>query len=67
MEKNIGKTDKGIRVLIGVIIIVAGAYFNSVWGILGMIPIVTSQMGVCPIYSLLHIHTMSETEKKKRY
>jgi hypothetical protein len=65
MENNIGKTDKGLRILIGIAIVVIGAYFNSVWGVLGMIPIITSQIGVCPIYSLLHISTVSKPEKRK--
>ena len=65
MEKNIGKTDKRIRILIGILIVIIGAYFNSVWGVLGMIPIITSQLEVCPLYSLLHISTVSETEKRK--
>mgnify|MGYP002375471719 CR=1 FL=1 len=66
MEKNVGRIDKGIRILIGIFIIIAGAYLKSVWGILGMIPIITSQIGVCPIYSIFHFSTISKDHKKKQ-
>lgn len=65
MEKNIGKADKRIRLLAGAVIIITGAYLNSVWGILGMIPVITVQIGVCPLYSLLHLSTISKTSKKQ--
>ena len=64
MEKNIGKTDKAIRMLIGILIIVIGAYENSVWGVLGMIPVITAAAGVCPLYKLFHINTNSKINKK---
>jgi hypothetical protein len=67
MENNIGKTDKWIRVLIGTLIIIVGAHCKSVWGVLGMIPIITSQIGVCLVYSLFHINTVSEIKKKKNF
>jgi len=62
MEKNIGKTDKRIRLLTGVVTVLAGAYANSVWGVLGMIPIITVEIGICPLYSLFHINTNSQTK-----
>lgn len=67
MKKNIGRTDKGIRLLIGIIIIITGAHFKSVWGVLGMIPIITTQIGSCPIYLLFHINTISEHQKEKQF
>ncbi len=57
MKKNIGKLDKTIRVLLGIVIIVIGVNNNSVWGIMGVIPIITAQIGVCPLYSILRIST----------
>lgn len=57
MKKNIGKLDKTLRVLLGIAIILFGANNNSVWGIVGIIPIITAQIGVCPLYSILGIST----------
>lgn len=66
MEKNIGKTDRYIRFIIGAVIIVAGAQLESVWGIVGILPIITSQMGICPLYKLLGISTVSANHLKKK-
>lgn len=57
MKKNIGKVDKTIRILLGATIIAIGAHMNSVYGILGIVPIITAQVGLCPLYTVLHIST----------
>lgn len=57
MKKNMGTLDKTLRVLFGIAIILFGANNNSVWGVMGIIPIITAQIGVCPVYSLLGINT----------
>lgn len=57
MEKNVGKNDKIIRYVLGVVIIGAGILFNSWWGILGVIPIFTAAMGWCPLYKILGTST----------
>lgn len=63
MEKNIGKMDKLIRLLLGSFIIIVGAYDKSVWGVLGMVPVITASSGVCPLYSLFHINTISNKKR----
>ncbi|MDO9512472.1 MAG: DUF2892 domain-containing protein [Bacteroidales bacterium] len=50
MQCNIGKTDKTIRIIVGIIIGGAGLYFNNWWGLLGLIPIITAVSGFCPAY-----------------
>ncbi len=57
MKKNVGKTDKYIRVMLGIVIITAGFYFKSWWGALAVIPIVTAFTGLCPLYKLIRINT----------
>ncbi len=37
MKKNVGKTDKIIRIVLGLIIIIVGIYLKSWWGIVGAI------------------------------
>lgn len=66
MENNIGKIDKTIRVLTGIIIIITGAQLESVWGALGVIPIITSQVGVCPLYVVFKINTIPTQRVKNR-
>jgi hypothetical protein len=57
MKKNIGKTDRIIRLVIGLIIIAVGAYFSSWWGAVGLLPILTAALGWCGLYTLLGIST----------
>lgn len=57
MRKNIGSTDKIIRLLLGVGLIIYGIYFNSWIGFIAVIPILTALINMCPIYSLLGINT----------
>ena len=58
MKKNLGKFDKIVRVVFGIVVIIAGAYFKSVWGVLGIIPIITSELGICHVYSIIGINTI---------
>jgi len=50
MKSNVGKTDKIIRVVIGVGIIAAGFIFKSWLGVIGIIPLFTALIGWCPLY-----------------
>ncbi len=62
MIKNIGKTDKIIRIIIGIAIIGAGIYFKSWWGLLGILPLITASISWCPVYVPFKISTI---RKKK--
>lgn len=57
MKPNVGKTDKTIRLLLAVLILAAGAYFKSWWGLLAIVPLATGAISFCPLYSLLGIST----------
>jgi hypothetical protein len=57
MQHNVGTTDKIIRVAIGMLIIGAGVYFKSWWGLLGLIPLLTASISFCPLYSLFKMRT----------
>ena len=57
MNRNVGTTDRVVRVIAGVAIVGAGVYFQSWWGAIGIIPLATAMMGWCPPYALLGINT----------
>jgi hypothetical protein len=57
MNKNVGSTDRVIRLILGAAIIGGGVYLQSWWGAIGLIPIVTAVAGWCPPYALLGINT----------
>jgi len=50
MKKNMGKLDRTLRIIVGLIVIAAGIYFESWWGALGLIPVLTSSLSWCPLY-----------------
>ena len=60
---NIGKTDRIIRILAGVVIILAGLYFGSWWGAVGVVPILTAIVRWCPGYVPFGFSTCG-TDKK---
>jgi hypothetical protein len=63
MKCNVGKTDRIIRLVAGVVIIIIGLYFQSWWGIIGIIPLLTAALGWCPLYIPLGISTCSDKKK----
>jgi len=60
MKKNMGKTDKTIRLILGVVIIALGIYFKSWWGLVGLIPLLTSFVSFCPLYAPFKISTIKK-------
>lgn len=59
MKKNVGEIDKNIRLVLGVIIIALGIYFESWFGVIGIIPILTATINWCPIYAPFGLSTCS--------
>lgn len=57
MNKNIGKTDRIIRIVLGVVIIALGVLNGSLWGAVGLIPLLTALVGWCPLYPICKINT----------
>jgi hypothetical protein len=58
MKLNEGVIDRGLRVVAGLILIgLAATGTVGAWGFVGVIPLVTGAVGMCPIYSLLGIDT----------
>lgn len=55
MQRNVGSLDKSIRIVIALIIFGVGYYYQSWWGLIGLIPLVTALVGWCPAYRLLGI------------
>jgi hypothetical protein len=57
MKKNVGTTDKVIRIVIGVGIAAAGVYYQSWWGLLAIVPFATALMSFCGLYTILGVST----------
>ncbi len=50
MRKNMGKVDRTLRAILGIIAIGLGLYFQSWWGAIGLIFLITATISWCPIY-----------------
>lgn len=59
---NIGTLDRAVRILAGVALlslIFVGP--RSLWGLVGLVPLLTGLIRWCPAYSLLGFATRKET------
>lgn len=65
MNPNVGSADKLIRIILGAAIIIAGIFFQSWWGMIGVVPLLTALMNFCPAYSLLGISTKTKIKTEK--
>ena len=57
MTPNVGGLDKKIRIAAGLIIMAAGAFYQSWWGTLGIVPLGTALINWCPAYLPFKIST----------
>lgn len=60
MKVNVGSVDRIVRIVGGLAFIgLAVAGTIGPWGYIGIVPLLTGFMRVCPAYSLLGINTCS--------
>jgi hypothetical protein len=57
-KKNMGGVDRGLRIAIGVLLIISAAVGAlGSWAYVGVVPIITGLVGNCPAYSIFGIRT----------
>jgi hypothetical protein len=60
MTKNEGTVDRALRVVVGLALLaLVFVGPQTPWGWVGLVPLLTGLVGVCPAYSLLGIRTCS--------
>ena len=57
MKCNVGSVDRLIRIILGLLIAIAGVVFDSWWGLIGIIPLATGLFKFCPLYLPFKIST----------
>ena len=58
MMKNEGKIDRTLRVLIGLVLLsLVFVGPQSLWGLVGLVPLLTGLVGFCPLYRVLGLNT----------
>ncbi len=62
---NVGKTDRVIRVLLGIgLLSLTFIGPKTWWGLIGIIPLATGFVGMCPMYRLLGVDSCSIGRKQ---
>jgi hypothetical protein len=71
MKKNVGNTDRFVRVMFGIILLIifmSGAITNSLWNwiilAVSLVLIITAFATFCPLYALLGKSTCEVKRKK---
>ena len=74
MHRNVGNADRIIRIILGTVIILIGAIFNSWWGLIGVAVFLTGIIGFCGLYIPFGINTCkikkpegTETTKEDKF
>ena len=67
MPKNVGQTDRLIRIIIGLALITLAATGTiGPWGYLGILPLPTALLRTCPAYTILGINTCKTKARPDR-
>jgi len=62
MQANVGTIDRVIRVVVGLCLIALAATGRiGAWGWIGILPLLTGLVRVCPAYSILGVKTCATT------
>ena len=65
MRCNVGGIDRKLRIIVGLIIIATGLLYQSWWGVVGLVPLVTGFIRWCPAYGAIGVSTAGNSEKDK--
>jgi hypothetical protein len=58
MKMNVGGIDRALRAIVGIVLIALAVTGRiGVWGWIGVVPLLTSLVGFCPLYPLVGINT----------
>lgn len=58
MTRNEGSIDRILRIVVGIVLIaLVFVGPKTPWGWIGIVPLLTGLVGMCPLYSLLGINT----------
>lgn len=66
MRKNIGTIDRAVRIIAGTgILSLVFIGPQTMWGLLGLVPLLAGLIGWCAPYQILGINTYSQSKQKE--
>ena len=58
MKLNVGGIDRILRIVVGLVLVALAATGTvGLWGWIGVVPLLTGVVGLCPLYSLIGVDT----------
>lgn len=58
MKANEGTLDRTVRIVVGLVLLALVAMEKiGMWGLVGVVPLLTGLLGFCPVYAMLGIRT----------
>lgn len=57
MKTNLGSYDVAIRFSTGCVLLFVGVHFETWWGLIGLLPLLTAIVGYCPLYAPFRVDT----------
>jgi hypothetical protein len=66
MKPNVGGIDRILRIVAGTAILGAGFYYNSWWGLVGALPVLTGVFRFCPAYLPFGLSTCATKPEEKK-
>jgi hypothetical protein len=64
MKKNVGKVDRIFRVIVGIgLVSLVFVGPQTLWGLVGLVPLLTGAIGFCPLYKFFGFDTCPLTIK----
>ena len=65
LPRNEAMWDRTLRVVLGIVVLSLTVWGpKSLWGLVGLLPLVTGLVGSCPAYSLLGLRTCAPADAK---
>jgi hypothetical protein len=63
LTKNVGKTDRNIRLAVAGVLVLAGIWLHQpILSLIGLVLLVTGAVGVCPAYIPFKINTNKDDD-----
>lgn len=58
MSRNEGTADRAVRIILGLVLLsLVFVGPQTMWGLIGLVPLATGLIGSCPLYSVFGIST----------
>ncbi|MBY6068721.1 DUF2892 domain-containing protein [Leisingera aquaemixtae] len=58
MPRNEGTLDRALRIILGLILLsLVFTGPQTLWGLIGLVPLLTGLIGYCPLYQILGLST----------